>query len=244
MIPVKIMSSFLDNRETTVLILGVMMLMMNIIMSQMGADSWHSEEIKTPPNSEDKFAEVEDDDAFLVFREGTRFREIRLEVGMKFNTKMDFKEAVREYCIQEGRRVPMWSGDADYEKFEVHGWPTNMVVDLGKGICTCGLWQLNGITLIVITLPIIILILFMHFLIYCGLHTGIGIGYLVTWMHFIDLKQGCCVHACAAMARAGRQPKDFCHRWLTMDAYNDIYAFHINPILGQKLWEKSLNNRP
>ncbi|XP_016173269.1 uncharacterized protein LOC107615748 [Arachis ipaensis] len=80
-------------------------------MSQMGADSWHSEEIKTPPNSEDKFAEVEDDDAFLVFREGTRFREIRLEVGMKFNTKMDFKEAVREYCIQEGRRVRFKKND-------------------------------------------------------------------------------------------------------------------------------------
>ncbi|RYR28008.1 hypothetical protein Ahy_B01g052098 [Arachis hypogaea] len=42
----------------------------------------------------------------------------------------------------------------------------------------------------------------------------------------------------------GRQPEDFCHRWLTMDAYNDTYAFHINPIPGQKLWEKSLHNRP
>ncbi|RYR55857.1 hypothetical protein Ahy_A05g021710 [Arachis hypogaea] len=70
-----------------------------------GANSWHSEEIRTPPNSEDEFAEVQDDDAFPVFREGTRFGKIRLEVGMKFNTKMDFKEAVREYCIQEGRRV-------------------------------------------------------------------------------------------------------------------------------------------
>ncbi|RYR05427.1 hypothetical protein Ahy_B06g085289 isoform A [Arachis hypogaea] len=74
-----------------------------------------------------------------------------------------------------------------------------MVVDLGKAICTCGLWQLSGMP---------------------------------------------CVHACAAMARAGRQPEDFCHRWLTMDAYNDTYAFHINPIPGQKLWEKSLQNRP
>ncbi|RYR30080.1 hypothetical protein Ahy_B01g054908 [Arachis hypogaea] len=44
-----------------------------------------------------------------------------------------------------------------------------------------------------------------------------------------------CVHACAAMARAGKQPENFCHRWLTMDVYNDTYAFHINPISGQKL---------
>ncbi|RYR20935.1 hypothetical protein Ahy_B03g066162 isoform A [Arachis hypogaea] len=67
--------------------------------------------MRTPPNSEDEFAEVQDDDAFPVFREGTRFGEIRLEVGMKFNTKMDFKEAVREYCIQEGRRVRFKKND-------------------------------------------------------------------------------------------------------------------------------------
>ncbi|RYR73593.1 hypothetical protein Ahy_A02g008014 [Arachis hypogaea] len=93
----------------------------------------------------------------------------------------------------------MWSGDADYEQFEVHGWPTNMVVDLGKKICTCGFWQLSGMS---------------------------------------------CVYACTAMARAGKQPEKFCHKWLIMDTYNDIYAFHINPIPSQKLWEKSIYNRP
>ncbi|XP_057760685.1 uncharacterized protein LOC130981066 [Arachis stenosperma] len=95
--------------------------------------------------------------------------------------------------------VPMWSGDADYEIFEVHGWPTNMAVDLGKRSCTCGFWQLSGMP---------------------------------------------CVHACAALARAGRRPDEFCHSWLTMEAYNNTYGFHINPIPGQALWEKSPYNIP
>ncbi|RYR32407.1 hypothetical protein Ahy_A10g046981 [Arachis hypogaea] len=53
-----------------------------------------------------------------------------------------------------------------------------------------------------------------------------------------------CVHACAALARAGKRPDEFCHKWLTMDAYNDTYAFHLNPITGQAMWEKSPYNRP
>ncbi|XP_015949819.1 uncharacterized protein LOC107474693 [Arachis duranensis] len=87
----------------------------------------------------------------------------------------------------------------NYEIFEVHGWPTNMAVDLGKRSCTCDFWQLSGIP---------------------------------------------CVHACAALARAGRRPDEFCHSWLTMEAYNNTYGFHINPIPSQALWEKSPYNRP
>ncbi|XP_057718638.1 uncharacterized protein LOC130933129 [Arachis stenosperma] len=41
--------------------------------------------------------------------------------------------------------MPIWTGDEDYEKFEVHGHPTNMVVDLGKRLCTCQFWMLTGI---------------------------------------------------------------------------------------------------
>ncbi|RYR17902.1 hypothetical protein Ahy_B03g062571 [Arachis hypogaea] len=71
-----------------------------------GGESWHSEKMKTPPNSEDELEEVESDEVFPVFREGGRFGELKLKVvGMKFNSKMEFKEAVREYCIQEGRRI-------------------------------------------------------------------------------------------------------------------------------------------
>ncbi|RYR38729.1 hypothetical protein Ahy_A09g043891 [Arachis hypogaea] len=39
----------------------------------------------------------------------------------------------------------IWSGDTGYEKFEVHGRPTNHVVDLGKRLCTCQFWMLTGI---------------------------------------------------------------------------------------------------
>ncbi|MED6136342.1 hypothetical protein PIB30_055158 [Stylosanthes scabra] len=64
-----------------------------------GGDSWHSLEMKRPPNSEDVLEEVESHHVLPVFKEGARYGEIQLEVGMKINTKKDFREAVREYCI-------------------------------------------------------------------------------------------------------------------------------------------------
>ncbi|RYR29198.1 hypothetical protein Ahy_B01g053540 [Arachis hypogaea] len=70
-----------------------------------GGDSWHSEELKTPPNSEDELEEVDSDEVFPVFRDGCRFGELRLAVEMTFTIKMEFKEAVREYYIQEGQRI-------------------------------------------------------------------------------------------------------------------------------------------
>ncbi|XP_057734236.1 uncharacterized protein LOC130949574 [Arachis stenosperma] len=79
-----------------------------------GGDSWHSEEMKTPPASEDELSEVESDDVFPVFNESATFGELRLEVGMKFNTKQEFREAIREYCIQEGRRI--WYKKNDKER--------------------------------------------------------------------------------------------------------------------------------
>ncbi|XP_072069760.1 uncharacterized protein [Arachis hypogaea] len=95
---------------------------------------------------------------------------------------------------------PIWTGDNGYEKFEVHGHPTNHVVDIEKRLCTCQFWMLTGIP---------------------------------------------CVHACAALSRVNKQPEDFCHRWLTMDSYRKTYNHHINPILGQPMWEKAEDcNRP
>ncbi|XP_016192168.1 uncharacterized protein LOC107633047 [Arachis ipaensis] len=41
--------------------------------------------------------------------------------------------------------APQWSGDEKEELYEVHGWPTNMVVDLGKHTCSCRFWQLTAI---------------------------------------------------------------------------------------------------
>ncbi|RYR68692.1 hypothetical protein Ahy_A03g015173 [Arachis hypogaea] len=57
----------------------------------------------------------EDDDSFPVFREETRFGKLQLEVRMKFDTKMDFKEAMREYCIQKDRKVRFKKNDNDSE---------------------------------------------------------------------------------------------------------------------------------
>ncbi|RYR33172.1 hypothetical protein Ahy_A10g047735 isoform A [Arachis hypogaea] len=91
-----------------------------------GGDSWHSEELKTPPNSDDELEEVDSNEVFPVFRDGGRFGELRLAVGMTYTTKMEFKEAVREYCIQEGRRIWFKKNDnvwmrAVY-KDENYGW--------------------------------------------------------------------------------------------------------------------------
>ncbi|RYQ91495.1 hypothetical protein Ahy_B09g097387 [Arachis hypogaea] len=77
-----------------------------------GENSWHSEEMKTPPPSEDEFSEEEPDDVFPVFRDGIRFGDLKLEVGMKFNTKWEFREAVREFTIKEGRRIQFIKNDA------------------------------------------------------------------------------------------------------------------------------------
>ncbi|RYR74710.1 hypothetical protein Ahy_A02g009437 [Arachis hypogaea] len=69
------------------------------------ANLWHFEEMKTPPNSDEELTDVDSDDGCPLFRDGERFGELVLEVGMKFTTKWEFKEAVREYTIQEGRRL-------------------------------------------------------------------------------------------------------------------------------------------
>ncbi|RYR19654.1 hypothetical protein Ahy_B03g064522 [Arachis hypogaea] len=66
-----------------------------------GANLWHSEEMKTPPNSEDELEEDNDsDDVCPVFREDARFGELHLEI-----------EAVREYTIQEGRCIRLAKND-------------------------------------------------------------------------------------------------------------------------------------
>ncbi|RYR14859.1 hypothetical protein Ahy_B04g071557 [Arachis hypogaea] len=42
---------------------------------------------------------------FPIFSQGTRFGQLMLQVGMKFNTKQEFMEAVRDFTIQEGRQI-------------------------------------------------------------------------------------------------------------------------------------------
>ncbi|RYR00220.1 hypothetical protein Ahy_B07g088326 [Arachis hypogaea] len=53
-----------------------------------------------------------------------------------------------------------------------------------------------------------------------------------------------CVHACTAISKINRNSEDFCHHWLTMEAYRDTYKHSFNPIPGQDLWERSEQNRP
>ncbi|RYR35112.1 hypothetical protein Ahy_A10g050256 [Arachis hypogaea] len=73
---------------------------------------WHSEEMETPPNSEDELEEGNDyEEASPLFREGSRFGELHLEIGMKFETKWKFREAVKEYTIQEGRSIKLVKND-------------------------------------------------------------------------------------------------------------------------------------
>ncbi|RYQ95013.1 hypothetical protein Ahy_B08g089993 [Arachis hypogaea] len=181
-----------------------------------GADSWHSKEMKTPPNSEDEFAEVEDDDAFPVFKEGTRFGELRLEVGMKFNMKMDFKEAVREYCIQEGRRVRFKKNDNVRCRVLCKGKDCPWVIYASKNsedVC----WQVKTFNED-------------HTFPRKTKNRLANRGWLASKLvkklrKFSNLK-----HSKALTYFKSK--------------YNDTYAFHINPIPGQKLWEKSLYNRP
>ncbi|RYQ97276.1 hypothetical protein Ahy_B08g093309 [Arachis hypogaea] len=47
-----------------------------------GANSWHSAEMKTPPNSEDDLQSDEDSDEFPIFRNIARFGELQLQVGI------------------------------------------------------------------------------------------------------------------------------------------------------------------
>ncbi|XP_072071916.1 uncharacterized protein [Arachis hypogaea] len=69
--------------------------------------------MKIPPNLEDELdGEDDSDEVFPVFRHGARSGKLHLEVGMKFNTKWDFKEAVREFTIQEGRRMKFRKNDS------------------------------------------------------------------------------------------------------------------------------------
>ncbi|RYR28535.1 hypothetical protein Ahy_B01g052682 isoform A [Arachis hypogaea] len=76
-----------------------------------GANSWYSEEMKTPPNSEDELESDGESDEFPIFQEGQRFCQLQLQVGMKFNTKQEFRDAVREFTIQEGRRIKFVKND-------------------------------------------------------------------------------------------------------------------------------------
>ncbi|RYQ97881.1 hypothetical protein Ahy_B08g093958 [Arachis hypogaea] len=64
-------------------------------------DSWKSDELKTPPDSEDEA----DPAANPIFNDAAKFGHVRLELGMEFTTRDAFKKGVRNYTLQEGRGV-------------------------------------------------------------------------------------------------------------------------------------------
>ncbi|RYR27300.1 hypothetical protein Ahy_B01g051357 [Arachis hypogaea] len=54
-----------------------------------------------------------------------------------------------------------------------------------------------------------------------------------------------CMHAIAAIQdKNDKRPEEYCHDWLTMDAYRRTYCFNVNPIKGQDLWEKTGSPAP
>ncbi|RYR51335.1 hypothetical protein Ahy_A06g026354 [Arachis hypogaea] len=134
---------------------------------------------------------VNDDSSDDDSSEDSFFKPIQEDSSSSEDNASMSKSKLRNRKLKEVKR--------DYEKFEVHGHPTNMVVDLGKRLCTCQFWMLTGIP---------------------------------------------CVHACVALVRINKRSEDFCHQLCTMEAYNNTYAHHINPLSGQSLWEKSMYTQP
>ncbi|RYR38541.1 hypothetical protein Ahy_A09g043590 [Arachis hypogaea] len=45
-----------------------------------------------------------------------------------------------------------------------------------------------------------------------------------------------CCHGIAAIQRKNQRPEDYAHHWLTMEAYNRTYQFHINTVPSQEYW--------
>ncbi|RYR15971.1 hypothetical protein Ahy_B04g072945 [Arachis hypogaea] len=41
-----------------------------------------------------------------------------------------------------------------------------------------------------------------------------------------------------------KRPEEYCHEWLTMEAYRRTYQFNVNPVKGQDLWEKTGSPAP
>ena len=51
--------------------------------------------------------------------------------------------------IESNKWTLMRAGDSDEQTFEVHGWPCNMLMDLGKQTCSYWFWQLTSVEKII-----------------------------------------------------------------------------------------------
>ncbi|RYQ98952.1 hypothetical protein Ahy_B07g086791 [Arachis hypogaea] len=179
-----------------------------------GANSWHSEEMKTPPNSEDKLESDGESDEFSIFQEGQRFGELQLQVGMKFNTKQDFRDAVAVCQVEECSWVVYASRDHEDSCWQIktfyddHACPRE-----NSNTAANRAWLASKLVKKVRKYP--------------------------NFKQCIP-----CVHACAALARVNKRPEDFCHPLVTMDSYRKTYEHYINPLPGQSMWEKSAYSKP
>ncbi|RYR36615.1 hypothetical protein Ahy_A09g041579 [Arachis hypogaea] len=48
-----------------------------------------------------------------------------------------------------------------------------------------------------------------------------------------------CRHVIVAISMINGRPENYAHAWLTIESYNKIYEYHINPVRGQELWKTS-----
>ncbi|RYR07923.1 hypothetical protein Ahy_B05g075422 [Arachis hypogaea] len=92
-------------------------------------DSWHSEDSDKVLESDEEAPAV-----YPQFNEKIKFGELKFE-----QSRLEAMTALSSHW------APQWSGDEKEELYEVHGWPTNMVVDLGKHTCSCRFWKLTAI---------------------------------------------------------------------------------------------------
>ncbi|RYR26631.1 hypothetical protein Ahy_B02g060907 isoform A [Arachis hypogaea] len=217
-----------------------------------GNDSWKSEEIKTPPNSDEE-SDADEDDAFPMFMEGARFDELKLEIGMKFNSKHDFIEAVREFTIQEGRKINFRRNES-YRvravcKYKKEGCKRVAYASMDHEE-TC--WQMKTLNNNHICArrtknraanrKWLASKLVKKIKKYPNLKHGEASDYFKRKCD-LDLNKSSltralsmlCVHACAAIARLNGNLEDYCHKWLTMDSYKETYKHSLNPIPGQAI---------
>ncbi|RYR28082.1 hypothetical protein Ahy_B01g052187 [Arachis hypogaea] len=81
------------------------------------------EELKTLPTSDEEWSEDETDDVFPIFSNGGWFGELKFQVGMKFNTKQEFIDTVREFTSQEGREIKFKKNES-YKVRAICKWTT------------------------------------------------------------------------------------------------------------------------
>ncbi|RYR28024.1 hypothetical protein Ahy_B01g052125 [Arachis hypogaea] len=68
----------------------------------------------------------------------------------------------------------------------------------------------------------------------------VDLGSRTCTCRFWQLTDMPCMHAIAAIQdKNDKRPEEYCHEWLTMDAYRRTYCFNVNPIKEQDLWEKT-----